>query len=419
MITSVQLVDVAQQLMDLPASHMQEAIQVLEDFPGMMPAMPLRMVLFSRWAELDPEAAMAAGTTLKSDLFSEDNIVNYALATGWLERDPTGFAEWLRDHPRDKVTGAMSSMLGEKIALLDRGTAEQLRAVVPDGGYPGKLLLDWEAQAEDGDVRGTARELLANITNNLHRDELLDDVAGFLSRDDPRAALDFVLSPPGLEGGAVNQGALATVMDEWAKKDLDAAAAWAWSQKGNNLDGATHVWKALSRKSEEEILEFTGRAPDEAARVLSLQRTALEAAHEPEKSLHLMAALPDESRWQAMQSYGQIQAGESLMKTSEWLLTVPDGPDKDAAIRGFAPVLVKSEAESAMIWASSITAEAQRAELLRALGRQWYQKSPEAAQQWMNATDKLTDADRAAIIAKPAAPAAEGTSPEPTVIHNH
>jgi RNA polymerase sigma-70 factor (ECF subfamily) len=416
MITSLQLVDIAQQLMELPPSHMEEALQALADFPGMMPAVPLRLVLFSRWAELDPEAAMAAGAAERNPL-SED-LVKFALSTGWLERDAAGFAEWLSEHPRHAMTGTMASMLGEKITLLERDTAQQLRAVSPEGGYPGQLLMHWEIKAGDGDVRSLARELRANITENYQLEELLKDVAGFLSQDDPRAALDFLLSPPGLVGGAVNQTALATVMDKWAEKDLDAAATWAWEQKEANADGTTQVWKALSARSEEEILAFLAKAPDEAARVYTLQRTALESVSEPEKSLQLIAALPDEARRETMERYGQIRAGESLMKTSEWLLTVPDGPDKDAAIRGFAPVLVKSEAESAMIWAASITAEGQRSELLRTLGQEWYQKAPDAAQQWLEATDKVTDADRAAITAEPAGRAA-GTPPAPRVIHNH
>lgn len=423
MITSSQLVDVVEQLMKLPVSHMEEALKVLADFPGMMPAIPLRAVIYARFAELDPNAAMTAGASsgADKDMFTGD-IVRYALAAGWMERDPQGLAAWLQEHPRDRGAGALASILGEKISLLDRETAAKLSAVTPAGGYPGQLLIEWERQAEDGDVKTRAKELIAQIKDShkrgevqtdYHYGELLSDVADILVEDDPRAALEFVLSPPGLEGGVVNQRALASVMDAWAKEDLAAAAAWAWTQTQNrsNEDGATHVWKALSDKNEDEILAFLAKAPDEAARLYSLQRTALESAENPEKALHLMAGLPDEPRREALQKFGQIRAGESLMKTSEWLLTLSDGPDKDAAIRGFAPVLAKEEAASAMIWASSITDPNARTQLLGTLGQAWLQKAPDTARQWLNSSDKLTDADRAAIAAAPRPKAAE-TDPD-------
>jgi len=294
---------------------------------------------------------------------------------------------------------------------IDRETAAQLALVRPDGGYPGQLLVHWEANAEGGDPVGLAKKLLAEMTDDKDRGSLLSDVARRLSGEDPQAALEFVLAHPNAKGIA-NQEALATVVDAWVKQDFDAAAAWAWSQKGNNEDGATHVWKALSHKSEDEILAFLAKAPDESARLHSLQRTAIESANQflhrysslsgspdPEKSLHLIASLPDEPRHQAMESFGQIRAGESLMETSEWLLELPDGPDKNAAIRGFAPVLAKSEAESAMIWAASITEENQRTALLQQLGQAWIQNAPDAARQWINSSEKLTAADRAAINA--------------------
>lgn len=272
----------------------------------------------------------------------------------------------------------------------------------PPGYYAGKLELEFETKTEDGDVAAVARRLLAEAPDDHRRERLLEDAAAHLARTDPKTALDFVLAHPDPRG-KLNDRAMGDSIAAWAKQDMDAAAAWAWDwvRKGGDFNPASQVWKELSWKSDEEIQAFLLKAPDEASRLHALEMTALESARDPEKSLRLIALLPDEPRLHAMQQYGLIQAGESVMKTSEWLLTLPDGPDKDAAIRGFAPVLAKSDAQSALIWAASIASETQRSELVRRLGSEWFQKSPESAQQWMQESEVLTDADRAAITAKP------------------
>ena len=134
----------------------------------------------------------------------------------------------------------------------------------------------------------------------------------------------------------------------------------------------------------------------------SLQHIALEAAaREPEKALRLLEQLPDAPRFEAYERYGAIRAGESVVKTSEWLLELPDGAEKDAAISGFVPVLAKSEPDSAIVWAASMQEESTRSELVRQLGSAWLQKAPEAARAWLEQNGNLTPADRAAIISQP------------------
>ncbi len=401
MLTSIQLLEIGEQLMALPLSHLGEAQKVIDEFPGMMPGVPLRLAVFSRWGELDPEAAMAAAGAMPfRDPVSPD-MIKFALAVGWMERDPEGLAAWLRDHPTSPLAGPMAGMLGLSITSLDRETVQQLRGVRVDGGFPGQLLLEWESSAEDGDVAAMAESLLEDMPAGYDRESLLEHTARSLAGSgDPRSGLDFVLAHAGPDETKVAR-ALAAAGGAWATEDLAGAAAWAWTQGGKNPEAVQAVWARLGEKKEEEILTFLNTAPDEAGRAAALSQAALHIHEDTEKALRLLAALPEEPRYQAMETYGQRRAESSLMETSEWLLTLPEGPDKDAAVRGFAPVLVKSDAESAMVWAASTAEGAARVDLLRRLGQEWLQKAPEAAQAWMQSSEVLTDADRAAITTKP------------------
>src|SRR5262249_42677797 len=145
------------------------------------------------------------------DMFTGD-IVRYALAAGWMERDPRGLAAWLQEHPRDRGAGALATILGEKISLLDRETVAKLSAIAPAGGYPGQLLMEWETLAEDGDVKGLAMKMLATMKGDYERGELLRNVVDHLSTDNPRDALDFLFEFP-LPDGQVPQIPLASAVD--------------------------------------------------------------------------------------------------------------------------------------------------------------------------------------------------------------
>ena len=402
MLTSPQLLDIARQIMDLPLSHLPRALEAMADFPGLLPAGALRMAVFARWGELDPEGAVGAVGTAKLDWMTAE-AARHMIASGWMERDPQGMTAWLRENKKSPMTGPMVATILMSHGQFDRETVQQLHDVDPPGYYPGKLELEFEMKAEDGDVAAVARRLLAKAPDDHRRDELLVDVVRALGETDPKAALEFVLAHPDPRG-KLSERALTDSIGEWAKQDMNAAAAWAWEweRKGSDIEPSSQVWKRLGGKTEAEILETLAKAPNEAARLHALERTALECAgREPEKSLRLVALLPDEPRRDAMEQYGTISAGESVIKASEWLDTLPAGPDRDAAIRGFAPVLAKSDAESAVIWAASIADEAQRSELVRRLGSEWMKKAPGAAQQWIQSSEALTDADRAAITAKP------------------
>lgn len=401
LLTSAQLVEVSTQIMTLPASHLPKALEAMADFPGLLPAGILRVMVFARWGELDPEAAVAALPNSKLDMMTGE-VARMAISSGWLERDPLGFTRWLKANAKDPMAGSMASAVQTSMHLFDRETMQELYDVVPSGHYPGALELEYECGLEDGDVAGVAHRLLGKARDDHRRDELIRTAARHIAKKDPKAALEFVMSHPDPRGKIADL-ALAETIGSWAETDMNAATAWAWEREGNSGDRAsTQVWKALAAKDDAEIQAQLAKAPNDNSRLQALEVTAAQAMQgDKAKSLRLIAQLPDEPRQRSMELYGQFHAGQSVVKTSEWLLTLPAGADKDAAIRGFAPVLAKSEPDSAVIWAASLQDEAQRSALVQKLGSQWYQKAPDAARAWLEQNETLTAADRAAITAKP------------------
>jgi RNA polymerase sigma factor (sigma-70 family) len=399
LLTSAQMAEVSGQIMALPESHLSKALEAMSGFTGLLPAGVLRAMVFARWGEVAPESGIAALDAAKLDMFTGE-AARFALASGWMERDPQGLAAWLKANPKAPLAGVLGTVVALGVKHFDRATMQQLYDVVPNGNFPGVLELEFESQQEDGDVAAVAARLLAKAPDDHRRDQLLASAVRHIADRDPRAALEFVIAHPDPRG-QLSQMAMDAAAQEWAAKDLAGALQWAYGWQGPKLL-TDQVWKAAGRQSEEEILRITASAPDAAMRDYALQHIALEAAaREPEKALHLMTHLPDESRHTAYERYGAIRAGESVVKTSEWLVDLPASPDKDAAIAGFAPVLAKSEPDAAVIWAASIQDEAARSELVRQLGSAWIGRSPNAARTWIEQSEHLTADDRAALLATP------------------
>ncbi len=399
LLTSTQISEVSGQILTLPETHLSKALEAMSGFTGLLPAGILRAMVFARWGELAPESGLAALEAAKLDMFTGE-AARHALASGWMERDPQGLAAWLKANPKDKMAGVLAAIVGLSLKHFDRATIQQLGDVSPTGHYPGALELEFESQQEDGDIAAVGERLLARAADDHRRDQLLRDVASNLAAKDPRAALEFVIAHPDPRG-QVSQMAMDAAVHEWAAKDLAGALKWAYGWQGPK-QFTDQVWKEAGRQTEEEILRITSTAPDSAMRDYSLQHIALEtAARDPEKALRLLSHLPDAPRHDAYERYGAIRAGESVVRTSEWLVDLPASPDKDAAIAGFAPVLAKSEPDAAVIWAASIQDAAARSELVRQLGGAWLGKSPERARAWIEQSDHLNAADRVAILATP------------------
>ena len=261
MLTSAQLLEVAGQLMALPASHLPKALEAMEDFPGLLPAGLLRAMVFARWGEVDPEAGVAALTGGKQDFMTAE-VARMALASGWLESDPMGLTAWLKENAKSPMAGPLAAMMGASGVLtqFDRETIQQLYNVVPNGHYPGALELEYECEAEDGDVAGVAAKLLARAPDDHRRDEMVRTAARHIARVDPKAALEFVLAHPDPRG-KVAEDALSETIGTWAEQDMNAAAAWAWERKGGDVNPSIEVWKALAMKSGAEIQALLAKAP--------------------------------------------------------------------------------------------------------------------------------------------------------------
>lgn len=395
LLTTDQYLAVAAQIMSLPLSHMDEAAAVLAELPGILPSAPLRFMLYARWGELDPHAAHDA--VAKSNDSVIPGIAFMAVASGWMEADPRGMVQWIRDNPGRGAN--LSTFLGTQIGTLDRDTVMLLKDVAPPGYYPGKLVLAWEAKQEGGNIAGTAHELLTTLPDDHRRETVVEDTARYLSDTDPKAALEFVMSHPDPRGKLAER-ALDIAAQAWAEEDLDAAAGWALSLPTEKQHLGSRVWHMLALQDEARIREVLSRVPDETFRNSMLaSAAAMGAATDPERSMRLLTGLPDDLRHGAISNIAHERATTALSGTGDWINAMPEGPDRDAAVFGFVRELEKSDAESAAIWAASTASGEKRAAALRSIAGAWLKTAPEDAQRWVQSADSLTPEERAAFTA--------------------
>ena len=101
---------------------------------------------------------------------------------------------------------------------------------------------------------------------------------------------------------------------------------------------------------------------------------------------------PEDQRIQALetlppgmatpQHYGSVaheHSATATRETSEWINSLPPGPQKDGAIRGMLQVLQITEPSDALVWAASVQAPEERAARLAEVVNAWNGQDPVAA----------------------------------------
>lgn len=225
------------------------------DAHGGPQALDMRLAAYAGIAATDPVYAMNEVLALPNG-GAREHGVRRVLET-WSRHDPVAAYEWVRSS-----NGA---------------DAVDLQVTVMEG-YIEKLPQQ-------------AGELIAGMPDGAARSRLMDRYAYVLAESDPRGAADWLGQ---FDGAAPAQQALATVYDQWARKDpwaaMEHAAQNVDGELGPELVGRVAVELALARP--DELARSLERVP-EAYRGLAAQRLAAAwSTNEPEKARRWVERLP-------------------------------------------------------------------------------------------------------------------------------
>ena len=282
-----------------PAQLEAEAAK-LEDLP-MSERMVASFLLFGKWAETDPLAAMA----YTSKMGFAANFVKPTILQSWASVDPAGAAKYYADNPREfmmmgMMGGGRGPMGGSGASTIasewarqdptaamawansltgnDKGSA--MNAVVREvaNGDPAKAwgmvtTMDKDSQARAyEDIAGKwgaknfpdAEAMIRGLPADQQAAAMSSAIAG-LSRTDPKQAADKAAAMP---TGDDRNSAISIVAKNWSRENPKEAAAWAMTQgddatKSDAIDEVMPNWVAQDEKG---ALVFVNAQPPGAVR---------------------------------------------------------------------------------------------------------------------------------------------------------
>ena len=346
---------------------------------------------------------MEAHAELKGE--SRDDFIEgleFFLIGRWAELDPKAAAEFLIAH---KKLGGFIDINGAVLwgvwAAKDPAGAATFAKSMGEGGDKGqalKTILETIARSDADSALAFAR---------IHAPELIADgsLSGILGEknkitDPERAARR--LESLGIFDDSTTQ-AMKTAAWEWAKRDRTAAREWALSLPDANarskaLMGIYERWFESDKKAATAALLAEPRAGvDLTATVEHLaivwENSDWQGAAEWIKKLPV-----DAERTVAAAKMAERLAREDAVAGAQFLVAIPEGPVRDAAIAEYVDYSPVDDVEGKMEWALSVSDPARRKVTANKVIKRWFSNDPAAAFEWLESGSGMTPQQRAAFL---------------------
>ena len=279
----------------LDPSQFESEIKKLQGLP-MSQRMLAMNLLFSRWAETDPEAALGQSRQMG---FPEMFMARAGVVSGWAASNPEGLAQQYTSNPGDFRMGPGGRGAGDTVSMIAGEWAKQNPeaalewAQSLEGREAGNAISGVFNELAQQDP-GAALRLAATLDDNA-RGEAYESIAASwaisdyasadrwinsLSPDDPRQSKARFAAIESLANASPSQAAretaklpageerdelVAEVSKEWARQDAPSAFEWLTESgsEGAVEEGIGRVVGALAREDPERVLDYIDSlAPD-------------------------------------------------------------------------------------------------------------------------------------------------------------
>ena len=411
-----------------------------------------RYQLLQKWAEADPQAVLAYGQSLKNR-----NDGQQAISTAlqeWAKREPEAALAWVEKQPlgqqrqnflsaalqglaeedpkkalerlnsvpnsqrrwiRDQIIQTLAQTDPKQAAELalqnDRGSSRY------GGGFPGEgalgsVLQKWVAQDAEAAV-----SWLQAQPESIRKRRSVAAAAGAVAAQDPASAMRILeLVPPGEQ----REQTLATVLNNWSQRDVDALRAWtdsrtdprekslgliACAQGLAGTDPAAGAAALKNARADERsawtfqnvFAEYAQRDPQAAvAMAQSLsdntgRSRAISGAlagwaqTDPQSAANYAMTLPGgPTRNQAISELARGWADRDPKAALEWLKTVPNAAVQRDAIQSVLWTVSESSPQTAAEYVSILPAGQNQLNLVGQLAQNWAQTDFDSALAWVN-----------------------------------
>ena len=329
----------------------------LDDLP-MGERMMASLLLFNRWAEVDPTAAMAYSNTMGF----AGGFVRPAILQSWASVDPANAAKYFSENPT-------------QFAMMNRG---------PMGGDSGASIIATEWARQDPQ----AALAWASSLNGRDKSQAISSALGEIAKTDPKKATDLLATLPAED----RAGAYGTIASRYGAQDFQAAKAWIASLPQDQQDAAlAAAISGLSSKdpalAAREIAAMpAGEAKDRA--VPDLIREI--ARNDPRAASQLIAAQDSErAKRDSMRELMPAWTAQDPAAALAFAQSQTEPEVRDSAVASYIWSNQTANPSELMNLANTIEDDGSRMRAMGATAMRWLQSDPSAARQYIESSDIL------------------------------
>jgi hypothetical protein len=228
-----------------------KAVAILDTFPNYEAKTKLRSLFLSRWAEIDPKAAIAVAEATSGGENRKEGML--AVAKGWAESDLNSAVSWVRNLPVSQIRNTMLQSIVTTLAESDPQKAAAMSLELPGRFqiFAAQQVAEKWAQADPDSALAWVRSLPAGGAQT----RALTAASKAFAEANPQSAADLVDLLPRSNRAQF----LDNIAHSWAENDLSTAIAWAQRLEGKDqeiaLRGVCERWSQTDPKAAATFME--------------------------------------------------------------------------------------------------------------------------------------------------------------------
>lgn len=363
-----------QALIDLYAGltpdQLEEEARKLEDLP-MNERIMASFLLFGRWAEVDPTAAMAFSNTMGF----AGGFVRPTILQSWASVDPANAARYYAENPREF---AMMGMMGG-----GRG---------PMGGQGGASIIASEWAKQDP---AAAMAWASSLTTE--KSQALSAVVGEVAKTDPAKAARMLAGVDGTDNGR----AFRTVAEQYGASNFSEAQTWIRTLPADEQDGAlaaaiTGLAKSDPQAAANQVAQMADG--DSKNRAVTDVVSAL-ARQDPQAAADFLSKQGDEqSQRDSMRNLMPAWVAQNSAAALTYATSLPEGNVRDSALQSYVWSNNSASPSDLVQVAEAITDERDRSRTVGITVSRWMREDPVAAKAYVDQTTAIPDDSKQRIL---------------------
>jgi len=355
----------------LDASEFESEANKLESLPPQQRILAA-FLLFSRWAEVDPLAAMAHS----KGMGFTGMFVRPALLQGWASVDPENAALYFKDNPSE------FQMMG--------GFGRGRGGPMGGDGAAGVIAGEWARNDSDG-----AMTWAMTLEGN-DRSSAIASVLREMASTDPAAAAEKAASLAGEDLGR----AYRDIARQWGGQDWQSAQAWVKSlpadEQGDAMSAAIEGLAATDvQAAARELKAMPADQVDDGA-IRTVASTM--ARDDPAKAAEWLVGLGSEESGGAMREVMVSWTATDSSAALGFIEQQPEGELRDTAAATYVFSNGSADPGESMKLAETIGDESTRSRTIGMTARRWMRDDEEAAKAYVEGSTVLDDETKERIL---------------------